>query len=146
MTSQLNSIHIISKGFRLLVAGLSRRRHEFNASPVHVGLLMFKLSLEKDFLLVLRFAPVSTFPPMTHSHILSFGYSFAEKYAWKKSHADCVLPNLNIRLPERKNSPLALKRFIPVQIFLENIFHFTRYHAKSLCCTDFWHNLHCACF
>ena len=93
MTSQLNSIHTISKGFRRLVASLSRRRHEINARPVRMGFFMVRVALEQDFLLELRFPPVSIFLPKKVFLTALLNNTL------EKSNADCVLPNHKNRLP-----------------------------------------------
>jgi hypothetical protein len=51
---------------RRLVAGLSPRRPGFDPRSVHVGFVVDQVALGQDFPRVLRFSPVSFFPPVLH--------------------------------------------------------------------------------
>ena len=51
---------------RRLVAGLSPRRPGFYPRSVHVGFVVYKVTLGQVFPRVLRFSPVNFFPPLLH--------------------------------------------------------------------------------
>jgi hypothetical protein len=51
---------------RLLVAGLSPRKPEFDPGSVRVGFLVDKVALGQVFSRVLRFSPVNFIPPVFH--------------------------------------------------------------------------------
>jgi hypothetical protein len=51
---------------RRLVTGLSLRRPGFDPGPVHVGFVVDKMAVGQVFPQVIRFSPVSFFPPLLH--------------------------------------------------------------------------------
>jgi hypothetical protein len=40
--------------------------------PVYVGFVVYKVVLRQVFLPVLQFSPVTTIPPMLHTHLFTF--------------------------------------------------------------------------
>jgi len=65
---------------RRLVAGLSFRRHGFSSKLVHVGFVTDKVALWRGFLPVslLQLSPVSTIPPVLHTHPFIYHWRFVD--------------------------------------------------------------------
>ena len=55
------------KGKRL-IAGLPIRRPAFRPNPVHMGLLLDRMSLKENLLRVRQFSLTGITPPMLHTH------------------------------------------------------------------------------
>ena len=61
-------LYLAAPWLRRSVAGLPPRRARFDPSSVHVRFVVENMALGQDFLPVLQFSPVSTIPPILHTH------------------------------------------------------------------------------
>jgi hypothetical protein len=61
---------------RPLVPSLSARRHQFNPSPVHVGFIVDKLTIDKRFILDYQLSSAITIPTLPHKHSFIYDRSY----------------------------------------------------------------------